>query len=179
VKQRKRTTVQDYQGYLRRHLVPYSGERTLDRIEPEHVEGYIQAKLTTLSPPTVTNHLTFLHGLFAFAIRRRWTQTNPVALVDRPLATRQHGPESASCSPSRSRRCPAPCPTMSSAQLTPRSTCARSPRACAKASCSRSSGSTLTGSRAASAWRTTSRAPAEPCPYCHAKRGSSNWFAST
>jgi hypothetical protein len=32
VKQRKRTTVEDYRGYLRRHLVPYFGERTLDRV---------------------------------------------------------------------------------------------------------------------------------------------------
>ena len=90
VKQRKRTTIQDYRGYLRRHLAPHFGERTLDRIEPEHVERYLHAKLATLSPKTVTNHLTFLHGLFAFAVKRRWAPTNPVALVDRPPATRQH-----------------------------------------------------------------------------------------
>jgi integrase len=34
--------------------------------------------------------LTFLHGLFGFAIRRRWTDANPVALIDRPPARRQH-----------------------------------------------------------------------------------------
>jgi hypothetical protein len=62
VKQRERTTIQDYRGYLGGHLVPYFGERTLDRIEPEHVEDYLHAKLATLSPKTVTNHLTFLHG---------------------------------------------------------------------------------------------------------------------
>lgn len=91
VKQRKRTTIEDYRGYLRRHLVPHFGERTLDRIEPDHVEAYMHAKLATLSPKTVTNHLTFMHGLFAFSIRRRWAKANPVALVDRPPATRQHG----------------------------------------------------------------------------------------
>jgi integrase len=91
VKRRKRTTIQDYRGYLRRHLVPQFGERTLDRIEPEHVEGYLHAKLATLAPKTVTNHLTFLQGLFAFAVRRRWAQSNPVALVDRPPAAPQHG----------------------------------------------------------------------------------------
>jgi integrase len=91
VKRRKRTTIQDYRGYLRRHLVPHFGERTLDRIEPEQVEHYMHAKLASLSPKTVTNHLTFLHGLFAFAVRRRWAQTNPVALVDRPPADPQHG----------------------------------------------------------------------------------------
>jgi hypothetical protein len=91
VKRRKRTTIQDYHGYLRRHLVPHFGERTLDRIEPDHIERYMHVKLAALSPKTVTNHLTFLHGLFAFALRRRWTQTNPVALVDRPSAACQHG----------------------------------------------------------------------------------------
>ena len=90
MKQRKRTTIQDYRGYLRRHLVPHFGERTLDRIEPAHVEAYLHAKLATLSPKTVTNHLTFLHGLFGFAVRRRWAESNPVALVDRPPAARQH-----------------------------------------------------------------------------------------
>ncbi len=48
VKQRKRTTIQDYRGYLSRHLVPHFGERPLDRIDPEHVEGYMHAKLATL-----------------------------------------------------------------------------------------------------------------------------------
>lgn len=90
VKQRKRTTIQDYSGYLRRHLIPHFGERTLDRIESAHVEAYLHAKLATLSAKTVTNHLTFLHGLFGFAVRRRWAESNPVAMVDRPPATRQH-----------------------------------------------------------------------------------------
>jgi integrase len=90
VKRRKRTTIQDYGGYLRRHLVPHFGERTLDRIEPDDVERYLHAKLATLSPKTVTNHLTFLHGLFAFSVRRRWMQPNPVALVERPPALPQH-----------------------------------------------------------------------------------------
>jgi integrase len=90
VKQRKRTTIQDYRGYLRRHLVPHFGERTLDRIEPVHIEGYLNAKLATLSSKTVTNHLAFLHGLFSFASRRRWAQRNPVAMVERPPGSRQH-----------------------------------------------------------------------------------------
>ncbi len=87
---RKRTTIQDYRGYLRRHLIPSFGERTLDRIEPEHVDAYLHAKLGVgLSAKTVTNHLTFLHGLFRFAVKRRWTQQNPVAYVDRPPQPRQ------------------------------------------------------------------------------------------
>ena len=90
VKRRKRTTIQDYRGYLRRHLVPHFGERTLDRIDPAHVEAYLQSKLATLSAKTVTNQLIFLHGLFSFAIRRRWAMRNPVAMIDRPPSPRQH-----------------------------------------------------------------------------------------
>ncbi len=90
IKQRKRTTLADYEGYLRRHLVPYFGGRTVDRIEPEHVEAYMHAKLAGLSSKTVTNHLTFLHGLLGFCARRRWAGANPVAMVDRPPAVRQH-----------------------------------------------------------------------------------------
>jgi integrase len=88
--ERKRTTVQDYRGYLRRHLGPHFAERTVDCTEAEHVKAYMYAKLAAgLSSKTVTNHLTFLHGLFAFAVRRRWAAHNPVALVDRPRQPRQ------------------------------------------------------------------------------------------
>jgi hypothetical protein len=37
---------------------------------------------------TIQNHLNFLHGIFAFAVRRRWVSSNPVALVDRPKKNR-------------------------------------------------------------------------------------------
>ncbi len=41
-----------------------------------------------LSSKTVQNHLNFLHGIFAFAMKRGWATANPVALVDRPRASR-------------------------------------------------------------------------------------------
>jgi len=41
-----------------------------------------------LSTKTVQNHLNFLHGIFAFSIKREWASANPVALVDRPKAAR-------------------------------------------------------------------------------------------
>jgi len=90
IKQPKRTTLADYEGYLRQHLVPFFGGRTVDRIEPEHVEAYMHVKLAGLSSKTVTHHLTFLHGLLGFCSRRRWVRSNPVAMVDRPPAVRQH-----------------------------------------------------------------------------------------
>ena len=41
-----------------------------------------------LSPKTVQNLLNFLHGIFAFSIKRQWATENPVALVDRPRSPR-------------------------------------------------------------------------------------------
>jgi integrase len=40
-----------------------------------------------LQTKTISNHLNFAHGLFAFAVKRGWASTNPVADVDRPRVT--------------------------------------------------------------------------------------------
>ncbi len=89
VMERKRSTIQDYRGHLRRHLVPFFGERPIDKIEPAQVAQYLKRKHSDgLSSKTVQNHLNFLHGVFAFAIKRGWAQSNPVAYVDRPKKNR-------------------------------------------------------------------------------------------
>jgi integrase len=87
--ERKRTTIADYRGYLRRHLAPFFGDRPMDRLQATEVERYLHAKRDAgLSAKTVRNHLNFLHGIFAFSIRRGWATANPVALVERPRAHR-------------------------------------------------------------------------------------------
>jgi integrase len=89
VMERKRTTIQDYRGYLRRHLGPFFGTRPLDRIDAARVTTYLKRKRADgLSSKTVQNHLNFLHGVFGFAIKRGWASSNPVALVDRPKKAR-------------------------------------------------------------------------------------------
>jgi integrase len=89
VMQRKRTTIQDYRGYLRRHLAPFFGGRPLDKIDRDRIETFMLAKLKDgLSPKTVQNLLNFLHGIYAFSIKRQWATDNPVALVDRPRSPR-------------------------------------------------------------------------------------------
>jgi integrase len=89
VMERKRTTLEDYSGYLRKHLAPFFGGRPLDKIDRAFVEAYLKAKKQGgLSSKTVQNHLNFLHGIFAFSIKRQWATSNPVALVDRPKAPR-------------------------------------------------------------------------------------------
>ena len=97
VMQRKATTVQDYRIMLDRHLAPFFAGRALDTIDAELVRGYMTAKLSErgddratrrkrerLSPKTVNNHLNFLHGVFAHAVKRGWATRNPVEAVERP-----------------------------------------------------------------------------------------------
>lgn len=92
VMQRKRTTIEDYRCHLRRHLVPFFGARPLDRIQPADVERYLRDKIGGgLAPTTVVHHVTFLGGLFRFAIKRGWASSNPVAFVDCPRLPRQSG----------------------------------------------------------------------------------------
>jgi len=90
VMERKRTTIQDYRGYLRRHLEPFFGDRPLDRVDERQVSAYLRVKRDGgLSTKTVQNHLNFLHGLFRFAVRHGWAERNPVAMVERPRKTRR------------------------------------------------------------------------------------------
>jgi integrase len=90
VRQRKRSTIQDYEIMLRRHLVPYFGEKPLERVRPAEVESYVQLKLRAgFARQTVVNQLNFLHGVFSHAVKRGWASDNPVARVERPPAGRQ------------------------------------------------------------------------------------------
>jgi integrase len=82
---RKRSTVQDYRIMLRRHLTPHLEARPIERLRPAEFESYVLAKTQAgLAPKTITNHLNFAHGVFAFAIKRGWATQNPVAMTDRP-----------------------------------------------------------------------------------------------
>ena len=70
---RKRSTIQDYRGYLRGHLEPFFGERPIDRIDPAQGRRLPQAQARGRPVrKTVQNHLNFLHGVFAFSLKRGW-----------------------------------------------------------------------------------------------------------
>ncbi len=87
VLEHKPSTLGDYRSILRAHAVPFFGERPLERIDADQLRRYIGAKKRDgLATKTVTNQLIFMHGLFAFAVKRGWLQSNPVAAVDRPRA---------------------------------------------------------------------------------------------
>lgn len=84
---RKPSTVSDYGYMLSAHMVPFFGARKLDRIDADLVADYMaQKRRQGLAPKTVANHMRFMHGLFAFAVKRGWMTANVVAQVDRPAA---------------------------------------------------------------------------------------------
>jgi integrase len=85
VMNRRPTTLQDYTIMLRKHLVPFFAGRSLQRIDTQLVADYLIAKQREgLKSKTVGKQLTFLHGIFRYAMKKGWTNANPVAAVDRP-----------------------------------------------------------------------------------------------
>ncbi len=87
VLERKPSTLGDYRSILRAHAVPFFAERPLERIGAEDLRRYIAAKKRAgLATKSITNQLAFLHGLFAFAVKRGWLAANPLLGVDRPRA---------------------------------------------------------------------------------------------
>jgi integrase len=89
VMERKRSTIEDYRGYVRAHFKAFFGDTPIDRVDPARVASYLKKKRAGgLSAKTVQNHLNFLHGVFSYSIKRGWAASNPVAHVDRPKKTR-------------------------------------------------------------------------------------------
>jgi integrase len=69
---------------LRKHIVPFFDVKDISRITPEDIERYIAVKTRTLAVKTVRNHLNTMNSVFEIGMRRRWCQTNPVKLAERP-----------------------------------------------------------------------------------------------
>jgi site-specific recombinase XerC len=79
--------LQDYRIILLRHLGPFFGSAEASQLTADDVGRYIAAKRRSgLAVKTITNHLNFAHGVFAFGIRRGWVVRNPVAMADRPVS---------------------------------------------------------------------------------------------
>ena len=74
-----RTTIQDYRIILGAASRPVLRRRPRSRkLTPDDVAAYISAKRRAgLAIKTITNHLNFAHGVFAFAIRRGWVVREP------------------------------------------------------------------------------------------------------
>jgi len=82
---RKRSTLGDYESYLRVHLAPFFGQKPLARIGREDIESFMAAKRREgKAPKSVHNYIGLLHGIFAFAQKRGLAEANPVAQADKP-----------------------------------------------------------------------------------------------
>ena len=82
---RKRSTLGEYESFLRVHLSPFFGERPLGRIETAEVEAFIAAKRREgKAAKSILNYLGLLHSIFVFAEKRGLAAGNPVKLVDKP-----------------------------------------------------------------------------------------------
>src|SRR5437588_7547311 len=68
---RKPSTVRDYEIIARKHLAPYFSGKPIARISSDDIASYLTVKSKHgLSPKTISNHLTFAHGVFQFAGKR-------------------------------------------------------------------------------------------------------------
>lgn len=89
VMERKRSTIQDYRGICAATSSRSSASaRSTGSTRPRWRSTSSASANDGLSSKTVQNHLNFLHGVFAFAVKRGWAQNNPVAYVDRPKKNR-------------------------------------------------------------------------------------------
>jgi integrase len=98
VMHRKASTLQDYRIMLYRHFDPILGNKNVGKITSDDVLAYMEQKGREgslrkgkgrpgpLSSKTIHNHVTFLGGIFHYAIKREWATKNPVAALDRPPA---------------------------------------------------------------------------------------------
>lgn len=86
----KRSTLMDYESYLRVHLAPFFGNRHLEEISVEDVESFIAAKRNEgKAVKSVANYLGLLHAIFSHAVRRDWCSRNTVALAEKPRTVRR------------------------------------------------------------------------------------------
>jgi integrase len=81
----KRSTTRGYRSVVDAHLVPFFGDRTVDRITESDV-GRLDARLRGegLKPQSRRNILGLLSAMLTTAKRRGWVTENPVAAYEKP-----------------------------------------------------------------------------------------------
>lgn len=80
---------QNCESMHRVHIEPALGRRKADAVTSHDVERLARAMLNAgATPKTVRNTVTFLHSVFALAVRRGWAVSNPVTDAARPRRRR-------------------------------------------------------------------------------------------
>jgi integrase len=85
----KRSTARGYQSVVEAHLIPFFGDRRVDRITEASVAAF-DAKLREngLKTQTRRNILGLLSAMLATAKKKGWVSSNPVAEYERPRKSR-------------------------------------------------------------------------------------------
>ena len=79
--------IETAESHLRVHLVPFFGDKALDRVRDADVTRLlVRLRRSGRAPKAIRNILSTLHSLFELAVRRRWVPANPCKLVDAPAA---------------------------------------------------------------------------------------------
>jgi len=85
----RKSYLEGCESMQRVHIAPRLGGRPIDKVTTDHVEAFGAALLESgLAPKTVRNVLTFLSGIFAHAVSKRWVRDNPVRGAARPKRRR-------------------------------------------------------------------------------------------
>jgi integrase len=75
----------DYASYSRVHLLPFFGSQLLTEITVDDIDCFIAEKRRDgKAPKSILNYVGLLGAIFAYAVKRGWCDTNPVALIDKP-----------------------------------------------------------------------------------------------
>ena len=81
------TTLANYESEIRVHFEPHFGETPISQLGPDDVEAFLDASFNAgLAAKTVRNLYSHLSGIFEFALRKRWTHTNPCREVEKPAS---------------------------------------------------------------------------------------------
>ena len=84
-KGRKVSTTVGYESYLRVHVAPFFGDKSIGDITKEDIEEFVAVCLDNdQSIKSTRNYLGFLHSIFDFSLRKGWVIANPCKSVEKP-----------------------------------------------------------------------------------------------
>lgn len=88
------TTLANYESEIRVHFEPHFGDTPISQLGPDDVEAFLDACFNAgLAAKTVRNLYTHLSGVLQFAVRKRWTHTNPCKEVEKPASASEDAAE--------------------------------------------------------------------------------------
>jgi integrase len=89
-RERSPSTVRDYRNALRSRVLPFLGEGSpVAAIGPDDLDALRGHLLGQVSRRTAQKHMVIVHGLLAYAVRRRWAPSNPAAAIEKVTVARR------------------------------------------------------------------------------------------